>query len=181
MYLLGQFCGVVGTVITILQPQFRKKEQILICCILVNGMCALNYSLIGQTGSAVFLCLVAMAQSVVSIWHERRGSQVSTVETVLFFLLYLGLGFYGMLASEGFVWAVNRHNLLELLPIIGALMLMLSVFAGGEQKTRLFLLLNGAAWGVYTAAIGAAAFLTAVAAMVSSGAALWKYRKTGRG
>lgn len=179
MYLLGQFCGVIGTVITILQPQCRKKEQILICCILVNGMNALNFSLIDQTGSAVFLCLVAIAQSVVSIWHERRGSRVSPVETVLFFLLYLGLGFYGMIASADFAWAVNRHNLLELLPIIGALMLMLSVFARGEQRTRWFLLLNGAAWAVYTAAIGSAVFLSTLASMASSASALWKYRKAG--
>lgn len=176
MYILGQICGVIGTIITIVQPQFQKKEQIMICCILTNAMNALNFTLIGQTGSAVFLCLVAVVQALVSIWHERRKNQVSIRETVLFFLLYVGFGFYGMVTSEGFVWALDRHTLLELLPIIGALMLMLSVFAKGEQKTRLFLFLNGAAWSVYTAVIGAAAFFTALAAMFSSAAAMWKYR-----
>lgn len=176
MYLLGQCCGIIGTMITIVQPQFKKKEQISICCILVNTMSALNFALIGQTGSAVFLCLVAIVQAMVSIWHERRDTEISSLETILFFILYVGFGFYGMIASEGFVWAINGRNLLELLPIIGALMLMLSVFARGEQRTRLFLLLNGAAWAVYTASIGATAFFTAVAAMLSSIIALWKYR-----
>ena len=176
MYMLGQLCGVVGTIITIVQPQFKKKEQISLCCILVNAMNALNFALIGQTGSAVFLCLIAIAQSAVSIWHERRGTGISPLENILFFFLYVGFGFYGMLSGEGFVWAINRHNLLELLPILGALMLMLSVFARGEQRTRLFLFLNGAVWGVYTAVIGAAAFFTAVAAMLSSALAMWKYR-----
>ena len=46
------------------------------------------------------------------------------METTLFFTLYVGFGFYGMITSEDFVWAINRHNLLELLPIIGALMLL---------------------------------------------------------
>ena len=54
MYLLGQICGIIGTIITIIQPQFRSKVQILICGILVNAMSSLNFALIGQTGSAVF-------------------------------------------------------------------------------------------------------------------------------
>lgn len=176
MYILGQSCGLIGTIITIIQPQFRKKEQILICGILVNTMSALNFALIGQTGSAVSLCLIAIVQSVVSIWHERNKTAVSSPETILFFLLYVGFGFYGMISFEGFVWEINRHNLIELLPIIGALMLMLSVFAKGEQKTRLFLLFNGLAWVVYTAIIGATTFFSSTVSMLSTIIALWKYR-----
>ena len=56
-------------------------------------------------------------------------------------------------------------------------MLMLSVFAKTEQKTRFFLFLNGSAWLVYTAVVGATAFFTCVAAMVSALIAMVKYRK----
>ena len=143
-----------------------------------NAMNGLNFLLIGQAGSAVFLCLVAIVQSLVSMWHERRKTAVSSLETILFFVLYVGFGFYGMFSSEGFVWALNWHNLLELLPVVGALMLMLSVFTKDEQRTRVYLLLNGAAWAVYTAVIGATAFFAATAAMISTVVALWKYRKT---
>lgn len=177
MYILGQLCGIAATIITLVQPQFRRKEQILLCTTLNNAMNGLNFLLIGQAGSAVFLCLVAIVQSIVSMWHERRKTAVSPPETILFFVLYVGFGFYGMISSEGFVWALNRHNLLELLPIVGALMLMLSVFAKGEQRTRGYLLLNGAAWAVYTAVIGATAFFASTASMVSTAIALWKYRK----
>ena len=179
MYLLGQICGIIGTIVTILQPQFRKKVQILICCILVNAMNGLNFALIGQGGSSVFLCLVAILQSMVSVFHERKGTAVSMFESVVFFLLYTGFGFLGMLSAEGFVWEISRANLLELLPIIGAWMLMFSVFTKGEQRTRLFLLLNGASWLIYTAMIGATAFFSSVTSVVSSAIALWKYhRKT---
>ena len=176
MYVLGQACGVVGTVITLLQPQFRRKEHILICTMLNNAMNGLNFLLIGQTGSAVFLCLVAIVQSMISMRHERQKTVVSYSETILFFLLYVGFGFYGMISTEGFVWAINMQNLIELLPIVGALMLMLSVFAKSEQRTRVFLLLNGASWAVYSAIIGATAFFSATASMISAAIALWKYR-----
>ena len=34
---------------------------------------------------------------------------------ILFLLLYVGFGFYGMISGENFVWAINRANLLELM------------------------------------------------------------------
>lgn len=178
MYILGQILGLIGTVVTIATPQFRTKFQILFCNASVNALNALSFAMLGQTGSAVYLCLIAIVQTLVSMWHEKKQTAVMTWETILFFILYAGFGFYGMISSDGFVWAITMHNLLQLLPIIGAVMLMFSVFAKGEQKTRFFLLLNGAAWLVYTAAIGSTVFFTSVASIISTITALWKYRKT---
>ena len=99
MYLLGQACGLIGTLITILMPQCKKKTQMLFCTAAVNGLNALNFTLIGETGSSVYLCLVAVFQSFVSVWHEKRKTAVSSLETILFFLLYVGFGLYGMVIS----------------------------------------------------------------------------------
>lgn len=178
MYIFGQILGLVGTAVTIATPQFRTKCQILFCNALVNALNALSFAMLGQTGSAVYLCLIAIVQSFVSMWHERKRSAVSAWETGLFFALYVGFGIYGMVSSDGFVWAVTAHNLLQLLPIFGAVMLMLSVFAKGTQKTRVYLLLNNGAWLIYTAAIGSTVFFTGIASIVSTVIALWKYRKT---
>ena len=178
MYILGQILGLIGTAVTIATPQFRTKFQILFCNASVNALNALSFAMLGQTGSAVYLCLIAIVQTLVSMWHEKKQTAVMTWETILFFILYAGFGFYGMISSDGFVWSITIHNLLQLLPIIGAVMLMFSVFAKGEQKTRFFLLLNGAAWLVYTAAIGSTVFFTSVASIISTITALWKYRKT---
>jgi hypothetical protein len=178
MYLIGQLCGLAGTAITLVQPQFRKKFHILICTMLVNGLNALNFTFIGQFGVSVYLCLVAVFQALVMMWHNRKGSAVTRWENILFLLLYVGFGLYGMVSAPDFTWGLTWATALEVLPILGALMLMLSVFAPTEQKTRLLLLFNGSAWLVYTAVIGAAAFFTSVVAMISAGIALWKYRKT---
>ena len=62
MYDLGQFCGVVGTLITLVRPHMKQREQMLWCGIWVNAMSALNFVLIGHAGSAVFLCLIAIVQ-----------------------------------------------------------------------------------------------------------------------
>ena len=177
MYYIGQLCGLIGTGITIVQPQFKNKVHILICTILVNGLNALNFTLIGNAGASTWLCMVAVVQAIVAIRHECKNTPVTTLENILFFLLYVGFGLYGMGVANHFAWDLTLKTLLELLPIVGALMLMLSVFAKTPQQTRFFLLLNGAAWLVYTASIQATAFFTAAIAMISSAIALWKYRK----
>lgn len=176
-YIIGQIFGIVSTVCTIILPFFKKKWQILTLNIAVNLLIALNFVLIGQIGSAAFLCLVAVVQSVVSMVHTAKQTQVSIFETILFGALYVGCGLFGIITAPGFVWAVNFENLLELMPILGALMLMFSVFARDEQTMRKFLLVNASIWTVYTAIVGSTVFFTDLASAISTALALCKYRK----
>lgn len=177
MYIVGQICGIIGAIISIFKPQFKKKEHILICILLVNIMCTLNFTLIGKTGAATYVCMVAILQSSLSLYHEYKKSPAPDYEKVIFFVLYLGVGLAGVILAEGFVWELSWKNLLELLPVLGALMLMFSVFAKGEQKTRVFLLFNGGIWVVYNAINGATTLFTNIVTVCSTSYALWKYRE----
>lgn len=176
-YIIGQAMGLASTVCTIILPFFKKKWQILALNIAVNLLLTLNFLLIGQFGSAMFLCLVAVVQSGISIVHNVKNTKVSLAETILFTIFYVGFGVFGILTAPGFVPEINFPNLLEILPIIGALMLMISVFAPDEQTTRKFLLANALIWTVYTAIVGSTAFFTDLVAAISTASALWKYRK----
>ena len=176
MYILGQVLGIASTVCTIILPFFKKKWQILILNICVNAFIALNFVLIGQIGSAAFLCTVAIFQSIDSMIHDVKGTPITLLEKVLFLFLYLGFGFFGMITAPGFVWAINTANLLELMPIVGALMLMFSVFSKTEQTMRKFLLVNATIWTIYTAIVGSTAFFTDLFCMCSTATALFKYR-----
>ena len=64
----------------------------------------------------------------------------------------------------------------KLLALLGALMLMFSVFSKSEQTMRKFLLANATIWTVYTAIVGSTAFFTDLVCMISTSSALWKYR-----
>jgi hypothetical protein len=176
-YIIGQFLGICSTVCTIILPFLKKKWQLLIANILVNLLICLNMILIGQFGSAAFLCLVAVVQSIVSIGHSTKGTKVSLTEAIIFTVLYVGAGAFGIITAPGFVWEVNASNLLELMPIIGALLLMVSVFSPDEQTTRKWLLGNAIIWTVYTAIVGSTAFFTDLVAVISTSSALYKYRK----
>ena len=176
-YIIGQILGIGSTVCTIILPFFKKKWQILAANILVNLLISLNFILIGKIGSAAFLCMVAIVQSIVSMVHDNKGTPISLVEKILFLVLYVGFGFFGIITAPGFVWAINTANLLELMPIVGALMLMFSVFSKDEQTLRKFLLANATIWTIYTAIVGSTAFFTDLVCMVSTTSALIKYRK----
>ena len=176
-YVIGQLLGILSTVCTIVMPFLKKKWQLLAANIAVNLLICLNMLLIGQFGSAAFLCLVAVVQSIVSMNHGSKGTRVSLFETVLFTVLYVGAGAFGIITAPGFVWELNAQNLIELMPIVGALLLMVSVFAPDEQTSRKWLLGNALIWTVYTAIVGSTAFFTDLVGVISTSTALYKYRK----
>ena len=177
MYLLGQICGLIGTLITVLMPQCKKKTHMSFCTAAVNGLNALNFTLIGELGSSVFLCLVAVIQSFVSVWHEKRKTEVSTLETILFFLLYVGFGFYGMMLSEGFQWAINGKFLLELLPITGAVFSMLFVSTRDESIARRYLMVCNIMWATYHTIIRSTSVFGAIFSGVSCMIAIIRDKK----
>lgn len=175
MYAIAQLCGILSTVITVCQPQFRTKRQLSLCSGVINLLNGLNFALLGQRGASLLLCLVAVVQAGASVFRETTGKASPPWEAVIFGGLYVGAGLLGLVATGGSLLS------LECLPIVGALMLMLSIHAASEQKTRLYLLLNSLCWLVYTAMLGSTVFFSCLASMSSAAVALWNNRnKTSR-
>lgn len=157
-YWIGQAFGVCSTITDISLPLFKKKWQMLAANFLVNTFLMLNLVFLGQIGSGIFLFLVAMVQAIVNLIHTLREQPPRKWEYALFFVLYVGLGFYGLFTAPGFVPGINAKNLLELLPILGAVFSMLFVSTRDEQKSRVFLLICSLLWTVYHAIIGSTSF-----------------------
>lgn len=176
-YLIGQICGLLTIVCSVTMPFLKKKWQLLWANIAINTLVILNMALIGQYGSAIALCLVAIVQSAIALPRTRTEKEPGTRETVLFTVLYVGFGFLGIVTAPGFVPAVNYTNLLELLPILGALAQMVSVFVRDEQATRKWILCNAVLWVIYSAAVGSTVVFTDSLTVISTSTALYKYRK----
>ena len=176
-YYIGQFFGLLTIVCSLIMPFLKKKWQLLWANIAINLLVILNMALIGQFGSAIFLCLVAIVQSAIALPRTKTGKEPGTTETVLFTVLYVSFGFLGIVTAPNFVWAMNYRNLLELLPILGALSQMISVFVRDEQDTRKWLLCNAVFWVIYSAAVGSSVVFNDILAVISTSTALYKYRK----
>ena len=176
-YYIGQFLGLMTTVCSLILPFLKKKWQFLLVNIAINLFVILNMALIGQFGSAIFLCLVAIAQSTLALFRTKNDTSVSVPEAIIFTILYVGCGLFGIVTAPGFVLAVNYTNLLELLPIMGALCQMICVFVRDEQTTRKWVLANAVFWMTYSAAVGSSVFFNDLLTAISTVIALYKYRK----
>ena len=177
LYLIGQGLGIFSTLCAIARPFCKKKVQILAMNIGVNLLVALNYILIGQFGSGAMLGLVCVVQSLSSMAHAFRGTQVKNREIGFFGFLYLIFGLAGFFSAVGFPPALAFSTLLELTPLAGTALMMAAIYAPSEQATRKLLLANGILWTIYALTKGSSTFLTNATSASAAGIALWRYSK----
>ena len=177
VYLIGQSLGILSTLCAIVRPLCKKKQQILWMNIAVNLLVACNYILIGQVGSGAYLGLVCVVQSLSSLRHHARGTQIGSWEVAFFGGLYLLFGLIGLFTAVGFPPALAFSTLLELTPIAGTALMMAAIYAPNEQATRRLLLCNGILWTIYALTKGSSTFLTNATSATAAGIALWRYRK----
>ena len=172
--------GYVVTVMCIVAPFFKKRLSMLIGIAAMNAMMSVNFLILNDftIGSAIILNCVATAQAISGYVHDVRGKKPSRAEWALFLILYVGGGFVGLLNAVGYdIFANVWLTLLELLPIVGAIFLMLVVYAKDAQTMRKLTLCNAAIWCVYTAIIFSTTFFAEFFVLISTSAALYKYRK----
>ena len=176
-YWIGQLIGLLATATDISIPEFKKKWQMLVANILVNTLLGLNLLFLEEIGSGIYLFMVAVVQAVVNLIHTLKEKKPQKWEYVLFFCLYVGLGFYGLATAPGFVFGINGKNLLELLPITGAVFSMLFVSTREENKARKFLMCCNVCWAVYHTIIGSTAVFGAIFSGISCLIAIVRERK----
>lgn len=179
-YYFAQAMGIIVTVLCIINPFFKKKWQMLVNIAAMNVLMAVNFLILNHftIGSAIVLNVVAIVQAVVNYFHTRNGKKAPLWEQIAFSVLYIGGGFWGLLNATGYAPFANVWlTLLELLPIVGALFNMLSIFAPKEQTMRKLGLANAAVWSVYTAILLSTNFFAEFISVISSCIAIYKYRE----
>lgn len=165
-YYVAQFLGILVTLGVILTLQLKKKKQMLVVSVFVNAFTAINILLLDSFNSGVVVCLVAVFQLLISIWHEYKKTESGNAEKIIFLILYAAGGLLGY----------KIH--LDLLSTVAAIFYMLAVFQKKEQNIRLMLLVNLSLWTVYHAILGSTAVFAQIAGIISSLIALYRYRNT---
>ncbi len=163
-YYIAQFLGILVTAGVIITQQLKKKKQMLVVSVFVNIFSAANILLLDGFNSGVIVCLVAVFQLLMSIWHEHKNTDVKLAEKIIFLILYVGGGILGI------------NNPIDLLSTFAALFYMLAVFQKKEQHIRLMLLVNLSTWTVYHTILGSTAVFAQIAGIISSLIALYRYR-----
>ena len=172
-YIIAQAFGIFATLCCFAMPLFKRKWQMLLVNVAGNLFFILNLLFLGyhETGNifanatAMIVNVVSLVQVLISYWHVKKGTPVTTAENIIFLLLYVGMGFVGF----------NRA--LDFLPIIASVFNMLAVFQKDEQKTRLLVLCNASIFCAYYIIIGSTSLLAELMAVITTLIGLIKYRK----
>lgn len=166
-YYIGQALGVIVTIGAIVTLQLKNKKQMLIVSAAVNILAALNILFLDTFSSGVIINLVAVLQIFLSLRHEKKNTDVTLPEKIIFLVLYVAGGALGFKAP------------IDILSIVAAVFYMLAMFQKKEQRIRLFLMGNMISWTIYHAVLGSTAIFAQLAGIVSSVIALIRYRKKG--
>ncbi len=164
--------GYIVTVICLVSPQFKRKWQMLSCTFVANFISGTQFLLLGQV-SAVGVSAVAILQSAAGIRHSLRNTKSGTLENIFFSLLYIAGGLFPFVITG----TLAEFTLLDVLPILGALLLMCSMVPKNEQIIRLFGLANCGVFVVYDAIIQSTQIFAQFVSIASLSIALFRYRK----
>lgn len=178
--LIGQVIGVLASIVGMLNPVYKKKWQMLANNIATNVLLGLNLLFLGEIGSGIFLFCVAVVQAVINLIHTLKKQEVKLPEKIIFFVLYVGLGFYGLVTAPGFVAEINWQNLRELLPIIGAVFSMCFIFARNEQSARRCLLCCDSVWATYYIMIGSTSLIGSLFSITLCLISMYRYGTASR-
>lgn len=162
--------GIVITVICLISPQLKRKWQMLTMTTSANLLSAVQNLLLGAV-SAVGVCFVAIIWALMGIRYSKKGESPSIWMIAIFSVLFVFSGLLPYIIANS--WHTFRW--FDVLPIIGALMLMCSVAQKKEQHMRLFSLGNCVIFTVHCALIGSTQIAAQIIGIVSVSTALIRY------
>lgn len=171
--LAGQIVGIFVTISAIVGNQMPKRWQIMIGLAITNFLSVINTFLVGTGISVTLLCVVAVCNSLVNAYKSKKGLDNTTLEKIVFSILYLvawGMGFY--LSYIG-----GKANWLELLPLAGTVFFILSMIVPKERDIRVCTLINMLIYIVYHIIFRNIAVMAQIFSSVSVCIALFRYRE----
>ena len=131
--ILGQIFGIVIMILCVINTQFPKRWQMLLCTSLVNLFSSLNQLLVGSGLTACFLCAVATVHCAINSYKAKREISERLWEKILFIALYFtawGIGFAFSLGN-------GTPLYLDLMTLVATIFFMGIVLIPRERDMRL--------------------------------------------
>lgn len=171
-YIISQVLGVIVTVLCLIGAHFKKKWQMCVNTALANVLSALGMLFAGQL-SATGCCVVAIVQCLLRIWHLHKDTKPSKIEIGIFAVAYVAGGLLPYIASG----TLSEFGWLDVMPIVGALVLMVGVVLRKEQSSRVAGLVNATIYFIYDLIIMNTQIFAQLAGIVSTSIAIFRNRK----
>lgn len=172
MVIIAQIIGITAVALYLLSFQLKKRGNIVVATCASNCLYVLQYLMLGAFSGAVLDILSTISSFFAAKKNTPRFKPFAKWIALLLMMSIVG---------AGLTITIAQRNLVELLPIAGALFQAGGLWFEKEQTIRKFALLGAPFWLVYNSismAYGAA--VGAALTMVSAVVALVRYRKTQR-
>lgn len=141
-YLLSQILGFIVFLFVFASMQTKDMKRVLLCQIGCNGLGMLSYVLLGGfSGCGIYL--VATIQSVLFFFIRKNGKEEPRWLYPLIIGAYIGCS------------VATFHGLLDLVPMVAAVLCAVSLIQKKSKNYRMIMLLNGTVWAIYDVCIGA--------------------------
>ena len=168
-FILAQIFGILGIIASVISMQFRDRRTIFIALFCLNLFSALNFIFLGQFSGA-YISLFALVEMIVNSLFERKSRKIP-IPLIIFYII-----------ANILIGALTFHGLIDILPIICALIFCLTLLTRSEQNIRKEMFLNQFVWLAYDLSVGAYTFaISNVLTIISTSIAYFRYRNQKKG
>ena len=167
--IISQIIGLAAVGLYLLSYQLKKRKQIVWTTFFSNALYVLQYILLKAFSGAVMDALCAVGSFLAGKKHMPKLKP---------YIKWIATANLVVIATAGVSIAIAQRDIVELLPVVGALLQTGGLFCEDEQNIRKFGLCGTPFWLVYnfiSQAYGAA--LGSVLIIVSAVTAMIRYRK----
>ena len=143
--ILGQICGIIIMILCVINTQFPRRWQMLLCSAAVNLFSSLNQLLVGSGLTACFLCAVATVHCSINSYKAKKEIPERIWEKILFIVLYFtawGIGF-------SFSFSNGTPLYLDLMTFVATIFFIGIVLLPKERDMRLCTLGNSVIYFTY--------------------------------
>lgn len=163
MFLLAQILGFIAMSTNIIAVQFKNKKQILLTIVVGNILFVISYFLLGAYAGAL-ICGINAIEVIINNKLEEKGKPIPKTLIGLYFIIAITIGVF------------TFKSFMDLLPILAAILFILTLIQSKEKNIRLLLLGNNTAWLVYDfLAMAYAAGFSDLFVIVSNLIAIYRY------
>ena len=165
-FIIAQIFGGLSIAASICSMQFKKRKTILIALLCLNLFAALNMVFLGSL-SATYITFFAIAEMIINYLFERKKKPVPVWLVVVYILVNIALG------------TLTFTNILDILPIVAAIIFCFTILTKKEQNIRKLMFLNQLIWLFFDYSVGAYVLMGGnILTLISTAIAYYRFSKT---
>lgn len=158
-FAIAQIFGIMGIIFSVLSMQMKTKKNIMIMLLLLNLASALNFLFLDSLSGSL-VCFFAVIETFINYLFDSKNKKVPIYIIGIYVVINIALGLS------------SYHSLLDILPIVCALLYCATICMQKESNIRKLMFANQSLWLVYDIIVKAYMFsisnvLTLVSIVIS--------------